>query len=87
MAKRTFDILAASTALLLLWPLMLMVAILVKLDSPGPIIFSGRRLGRYGVPFTQYKFRSMRVASTTTDCSVGKYDERITKVGVVIRQL
>jgi lipopolysaccharide/colanic/teichoic acid biosynthesis glycosyltransferase len=87
MVKRAFDILAASVALLLLWPLLLLIAILVKCDSPGPAIFRGRRVGRYGVPFTQFKFRSMQFTDVATDCSVGKGDNRVTKVGAIIRLL
>jgi lipopolysaccharide/colanic/teichoic acid biosynthesis glycosyltransferase len=57
--KRAFDILFASSALLLLSPLMLLVALLVRLDSPGPILFRQRRTGYRGRPFLIFKFRSM----------------------------
>jgi exopolysaccharide biosynthesis polyprenyl glycosylphosphotransferase len=58
--KRAFDIVASVLALLVLSPLMLIAAILVKASSPGPVIFRQDRLGAKGVPFTFYKFRSMR---------------------------
>jgi len=58
--KRLLDIIGATIALVLFSPLMLVIAIAVALSSPGPIIFKQRRLGRSGVPFVFYKFRSMR---------------------------
>jgi lipopolysaccharide/colanic/teichoic acid biosynthesis glycosyltransferase len=58
--KRALDIVGACAAILLFSPVMLAVAIAVALSSPGPIIFKQPRLGRRGVPFTFYKFRSMR---------------------------
>ncbi len=57
--KRVFDIVLAACLLLLLSPLLLLVAILIKLDSPGPVLFVQRRTGRYGRPFNFFKFRSM----------------------------
>lgn len=57
--KRGFDATVAIIALLLLWPLFLVVAIAIRLDSPGPVIYRQQRVGRNGVPFTMYKFRTM----------------------------
>jgi len=57
--KRTFDCLFAALALLVVAPLLLLVALVIALDSPGPVIHRQKRLGRGGVPFTFYKFRSM----------------------------
>lgn len=57
--KRTLDILASATALLCLAPVLVIVAIIIRLESSGPSIFRQRRIGRFGVPFTIYKFRSM----------------------------
>ncbi len=59
--KRTFDLGLASTALLILAPVMLAVAAAIKLDSPGPVLFRQLRAGRDGQPFTFFKFRSMRM--------------------------
>jgi putative colanic acid biosynthesis UDP-glucose lipid carrier transferase len=59
--KRASDIVLASLILLLLAPLMLVVAIAVKLSSPGPVIFRQRRYGLYGEEIIVYKFRSMSV--------------------------
>jgi lipopolysaccharide/colanic/teichoic acid biosynthesis glycosyltransferase len=58
-AKRTLDLLVASLAILLLWPLMLTIAVAVKLESRGPIIFPSLRVVKRGVPFACYKFRTM----------------------------
>nr|MBC7244954.1 undecaprenyl-phosphate glucose phosphotransferase [Chloroflexota bacterium] len=57
--KRAIDIIFSLLFLILLSPLMLLIAVLIKLDSPGPIIFKQTRIGRGGRPFTVYKFRSM----------------------------
>jgi len=58
--KRAIDVVVASLGLVLFSPLMLIVAFLIKLFSPGPVLFAQKRLGRDGRPFTIYKFRSMR---------------------------
>lgn len=73
--KRVMDLFGAALALLLLSPVMLVTALLVRLSSPGPIIFRQTRLGRYGVPFTFYKFRSMRVNSD--DSAHRAYTEKL----------
>ena len=57
--KRVFDIVLAATLLLILSPLLLLLALAIKLDSPGPVLFVQRRTGRYGRPFNFFKFRSM----------------------------
>lgn len=57
--KRLLDIALALTLLIVLSPLMLLIAIAIKLDSPGPVMFVQRRTGRYGKPFNFFKFRSM----------------------------
>jgi undecaprenyl-phosphate galactose phosphotransferase len=59
--KRTIDIVLSSLALLILSPILTLIAVLIKLSSPGPILFHQVRIGRYGRPFKFYKFRSMRV--------------------------
>ncbi|MER2599355.1 MAG: sugar transferase [Caldilineales bacterium] len=57
--KRLFDIALAAFLLLCLSPLLLAIAIIIKLDTPGPVLFIQRRTGRYGRPFNFFKFRSM----------------------------
>lgn len=57
--KRMFDIVLAAWLLILLSPLLLVMAVAIKLDSPGPVLFVQRRTGRYGRPFNFFKFRSM----------------------------
>jgi lipopolysaccharide/colanic/teichoic acid biosynthesis glycosyltransferase len=58
--KRAVDIVGSISALLILSPMMLLTALFIKVSSPGPIIFRQTRLGKKGIPFTFYKFRSMR---------------------------
>jgi exopolysaccharide biosynthesis polyprenyl glycosylphosphotransferase len=62
-AKRAFDVIAVSAGLIFIAPLILLIAILIKLDSPGPIIYRQKRIGENGRPFTMLKFRSMRTGS------------------------
>lgn len=83
MAKRLFDVLCATLGLLLLSPLLLLVAVWVKLDSPGPALFRQTRVGRFGVPFIIHKFRTMRVEPGSA-ITVGA-DPRITRVGRLLR--
>ena len=64
--KRVLDVFGALVALVLFSPLMLATAIAVAMSSPGPVIFKQRRLGRSGVPFVFYKFRSMRCDADDT---------------------
>lgn len=61
LAKRTLDLSIAVLSLLLLWPVMLIVGLLIKLDSAGPVLFKQQRVGMHGKLFCIYKFRTMRV--------------------------
>ncbi len=87
MAKRAFDLLGASLALLLLSPLMLAIAVAIKLDSRGPVFFRQQRVGRHGVPFCIHKFRSMAADAPQRGpaLTVGD-DPRITRVGRWLRR-
>jgi len=82
--KRLFDIAASALGLLLLAPLLLLAALWIRLDSPGPALFRQIRVGRFGVPFTIHKFRTMRVEPGAA-LTVGA-DPRITRSGHVLRQ-
>ena len=85
--KRFLDILLSLCGLLLVWPLLLILAILIKLDSPGPAIFKQTRLGLGGREFTMHKFRSMRVGAEGTGSGVYsmKGDPRVTRMGKILR--
>lgn len=85
--KRTFDFIVAGVALIVLSPFWLITAILIKLDSKGPVIFKQERLGKNGVPFKIWKFRSMCVGAEKQGTGVYSFngDARITKVGKIIR--
>ncbi len=87
MAKRLFDILASALGLLLLSPLLLFVALWIKWDSPGPVMFRQERVGRFGRPFRIHKFRSMRVDAPALgpQITIGE-DPRITASGRFIRR-
>ena len=89
MAKRLFDLIAAAAGLLLLSPLLLIVALAVKLDSPGPVFFRQVRVGRHGREFRIHKFRTMRQAvggeASAPQITVGA-DPRITRVGALLRR-
>lgn len=85
MAKRLFDLLAAAIGLALLALPGLVLALLIKLDSPGPVFFRQERVGRHGRTFRIHKFRTMRVgAERQGQLTVGD-DHRVTRVGAVLR--
>lgn len=86
LAKRIFDLVLASSFFLVLWPFMLLTAIAVRLDSPGPILYHQTRVGLNGKNFRIYKFRSMR-QDAEKDGAVWakKNDSRVTRVGAFIR--
>ncbi|MDI1257721.1 sugar transferase [Aquabacterium sp.] len=86
MSKRLFDWVLASLGLLVLSPALLLVALAIKLDSPGPVFFRQERVGRFGQPFRIHKFRTMRHApqSVGPQITVGT-DRRITRIGHALR--
>jgi Undecaprenyl-phosphate glucose phosphotransferase len=86
--KNTFDILFASVVLFWLTPVLIIIGILIKIDSPGPILYKPVRVGRGGKPFKIYKFRSMSVSDNPMNGvqSTLKDDPRITKIGKFIRK-
>lgn len=88
-SKRGLDGLVSLALLIGLSPLLLIVAMLIRLDSPGPAIFKQTRMGFRGKPFTVYKFRSMHVQSTADRLSdmTQSDDDRITRIGHILRRL
>lgn len=88
MLKRLVDLIVASVALVVSLPVFLVVALLIKRDSPGPVFFRQERVGLNGRPFRIFKFRTMVVnADRLGGSSTAADDRRITKVGRMIRRL
>lgn len=87
MMKRFFDIVASGCGLLVLLPLLLVIAIWIKLDSKGPVFYRQVRVGRHNKDFRIIKFRSMRVgADKGSLVTIGGRDPRITRSGYFIRK-
>lgn len=86
--KRIFDFCGAVLGIIALSPLFLIVAILVKLDSPGPVFFRFERVGQSGKVFKPFKFRTMKQGAISSGLgyNVSKDDERITKIGKFLRK-
>ena len=85
--KRLFDIVASGCGLIVLSPLFLVLAIWIKLDSPGPVFYRQVRVGRGNKDFRIFKFRSMRVGSDKGSLvTIGGHDPRITRSGYFIRK-
>ena len=85
--KRLIDIVIALMVLVILSPVLLITAVAIKMESPGPVIFKQKRLGLGGKEFFIYKFRSMVQNAERTGSGVysGKNDARVTKVGKILR--
>jgi exopolysaccharide biosynthesis polyprenyl glycosylphosphotransferase len=86
--KRCFDIFGALVGLIVLLPLFLIIAILIKIDSKGPVIFKQERIGKNGKPFYIFKFRTMieEAVNKGLGYTVAQNDERITKIGKFLRK-
>ncbi|WP_407524635.1 undecaprenyl-phosphate glucose phosphotransferase [Methylobacterium oryzisoli] len=84
--KRAFDLVLASTGLVLLSPLLMLIAILIRLDSPGPCLFRQKRHGFNQEAFSVFKFRSMRTEAGATFRQATRGDDRITRVGRFLRR-
>ena len=86
MLKRIFDITLSLFGLIILLPFMLIIAILIKIDSKGPVFFKQIRVTKNGKEFKIFKYRTMRVGSDKySQITVGK-DDRITKIGSFLRK-
>ena len=86
LAKRTFDIIVASLLVVILSPILLLLSILIKIDSPGPVMFRQARVTTYGKPFRIFKFRTMvnnadKIGTQVTT----KGDSRVTRMGKMLR--
>ena len=85
--KRLMDVVISGCALLVLWPLLLLIALAIKLDDPGPVFYRQVRVGRNGKEFRIFKFRTMVVDADKKglQITVGR-DSRITRVGAFLRK-
>lgn len=85
-SKRLFDVVLSFAGLVALSPLLLAIAVMIKLDSPGPVFYRGVRVGKDGKPFRALKFRTMVVnAEKTGGPSTADDDPRVTKTGSFLR--
>jgi len=85
--KRTFDFLFSAFFLLILSPVFLLIALLIKLDSPGPVFYRAVRVGKKGEPFRLYKFRSMAAGAAVKGPGITHQgDPRVTWVGNWLRR-
>lgn len=83
--KFLFDRIVALIGIIMLTPVWIIIAVLMKIQMPGPLLFKQKRVGKDGKLFTMYKFRSMRVGSKGTTVSV-RGDNRITPLGATLRK-
>lgn len=87
MLKRAFDLIFSLLGLILISPLFLIIALLIKRESPGPVFFRGERIGRYGKPFRIFKFRSMVInAEKIGGPSTADDDPRLLKIGKFLKK-
>jgi len=87
MTKRIFDLLFSLLSLILISPFLILIAIIIKLDSKGPIFFIQERVGRNNKDFNIYKFRTMHIQSQKKGLlTIGNHDSRITKFGFFLRR-
>jgi lipopolysaccharide/colanic/teichoic acid biosynthesis glycosyltransferase len=86
--KRAMDVVLAGMALAAGWPFLAALAILIRIDSPGPVLFRQERAGRGMRPFMVYKFRTMRADADPYDVSpMGREDARLTRLGRWLREM
>jgi len=86
--KHTFDIIVTLLALIILFPVLLIIALLVKITSPGPIFYKGERVGKDAVPFKLIKFRSMTFGADKDGPKItASGDVRVTPLGRWLRRL
>ncbi|MDD7885810.1 sugar transferase [Flavivirga sp. 57AJ16] len=87
MLKRSFDVVFSIIGLFMLFPFLILIALLIKLDSKGPVLFVQGRVGKNNIDFNIFKFRTMRVQSQGKGLlTLGNNDSRITKMGYFLRR-
>ncbi|RED49511.1 sugar transferase [Seonamhaeicola aphaedonensis] len=87
MLKRSFDVVFAVIGLIVLFPILLLIAILIKIDSRGSALFIQGRVGKNNTDFNIYKFRTMRILSEKEGLlTLGNNDSRVTKIGYFLRR-
>ncbi|MCD6550424.1 sugar transferase [bacterium] len=87
MMKRLFDIAFSFLGLVLLFPVFIIIGLMVKLDSKGPVFYKGVRIGRHGKPFRIYKFRTMVPnADKIGGPSTAADDPRLTRIGKILKK-
>jgi len=87
MIKRTFDIILSFLGLIIISPFLLVIAIMIKISSPGPVFYRGERVGRFGKPFRIFKFRTMvENADKMGGPSTASDDPRLTKIGNFLKK-
>ena len=86
--KRIFDVIISIIVIIITSPIMILIAIAIKIDSKGPVIYKQKRITKDGKEFTIYKFRTMidNAEKETGPILAKKKDERITKVGKILRR-
>jgi len=86
-AKRALDVALSAGTLLVGWPVLLGIALAIRRDSPGPVLFRQERAGRHMKPFTMLKFRTMRTNASPYAASPGSPDDpRLTRLGRWLRE-
>src|SRR5712691_11259678 len=87
MVKRGFDLILSAISILALAPVFLVIAVMIKRDSPGPVFFRGERVGRYSCRFRIYKFRTMVLGADRAGPGITALgDPRITRFGRRLRR-
>lgn len=85
--KRIFDFLVADASMVILWPLFIIIALIIKCSSKGPFFFTQKRVGKQGKLFTCIKFRTMYIDSEQYGSITTSSDKRITPIGKILRKL
>ncbi len=87
LSKRIFDFVIAAIALIILSPFFLLLALIIKFDSRGPVFYLQERVGQNGRPFSMFKFRTMQTGSDKKGwLTIGATDKRITRTGIWLRK-